>query len=96
VKCEPTPAVIGVCADHSSSSSGPRAPVARALTIDLEPFAFDALSREATRLDLPVEELASYAVVYYLADSDSGRIARQVPLTSTLGTPHPLGKLLPG
>jgi hypothetical protein len=88
--------MIGVCADNNSTPTGPRLPVARGLTIDLEPFAFDALSREAARLDLPIEELASYAVVYYLADSDSDRIARQVPLTRAIGTPHPLGKLLPG
>lgn len=91
-----TAAVIGVCADDSSASQGKRDPrVARKLTIGLEPFAWEALEQEAARLGVSIEELASYGVLYYLADGDSGRIARRLP-PHPFGELHPLGKLLGG
>lgn len=96
MECEPTSTVIGVCTDDSDSSktSGERDPcVVRGLTIGLEPFAWEALKREAARLEVSIEELASYAVLYYLADGDSGRIARRLPPRRP-GEPHPLGRLL--
>jgi hypothetical protein len=37
------------------------------------------MASEAARLGVSLEELASFAVLYYLADLDSGRIARQLP-----------------
>ncbi len=92
-----TAAVIDVCADDSSATDGRRdLRVPRRLTIGLEPFAWEALEREAARLNVSVEELASYGVLYYLADGDSGRIARRLPAPHPLGEPHPLGKLLGG
>ncbi len=92
-----TAVVIDVCADDSSASdSGRELRVARRLTIGLEPFAWEALEQEAARLKVSVEELASYGVLYYLADGDSGRIARRLPESHPLGEPHPLGKLLGG
>jgi hypothetical protein len=39
----------------------------------------DALVAEAERLGISVEELANFSVLYYLADLDSGRIARTIP-----------------
>jgi hypothetical protein len=50
----------------------------------LEGFAWEAASEEAEREGLTVEELVGFAVLYYLADVDSGRIARQVN-----GSPYP-------
>ena len=49
------------------------------LTLALGDFAHETIDEEATRLGIPVEELVTFAVLYYLADIDSGRIARQVP-----------------
>ena len=96
MECEPTSTVIGVCPDDSPNvSSKPDTRVARRLTIGLEPFAWEALEQEAARLEVSVEELASFAVLYYLADGDSGRISRRLPLLlHPLGEPHPLRKLL--
>jgi len=97
VECEPTSTatVIGMCPDDSSETDGGRdVRVARRLTIGLEPFAWEALEQEAARLKVSVEELASFGVLYYLADGDSGRIARRLPAPHPLGEPHPLGKLL--
>lgn len=58
-------------------------------------FAREALEREAIRLGVSVEELARFAVSYYLADLDSGRIAREWPPRSPEHD-HPLGRLLDG
>jgi len=48
------------------------------VTLALEGFARESVEEEAIRLGVPVQELVSFAVLYYLADVDSGRIARQV------------------
>lgn len=50
----------------------------RDLTLHLDGFALETISEEATRLGVAVEELATFAVLYYLADIDSGRIAREI------------------
>ncbi len=90
-----TVTVIGVCADDNQEASGKRdARVARRLTIGLAPFAWEALEEEAAKQGVSTAELASFAVLYYLADGDSGRIARRLPESHRLGEPHPLGKLL--
>lgn len=65
-------------------STTPEAPqdadarTARELTLKLDDFAWENIAEEATREGLTVEELVGYAVLYYLADADSGRVARQV------------------
>jgi hypothetical protein len=54
------------------------------LAVQLDGFAAEATDEEATRLGVSVKELVSFSVLYYLADVDSGRIARQIatsPLT---------------
>ncbi len=95
MQCEPTSTVIPLCAEpspHGSSEPGARSP--RELKLDLDAFAREALEAEATRLGVSVEELARFAVIYYLADSDSGRISRRPPPAPPLDQPHPLGELL--
>jgi hypothetical protein len=52
---------------------------ARAMRLSLNPFAKWAIEREAAQLGVPVEELATFALLYYLADLDSGRVARRAP-----------------
>ncbi len=49
------------------------------VAVRLDDFGFEALRAEAARQGVPVEELAAYAVMYYLADLDSGRVARKLP-----------------
>jgi hypothetical protein len=51
----------------------------RCLQVHLSDFAWQALEEESTRLDVPVEELVGFSVLYYIADADSGRIARRLP-----------------
>ena len=43
----------------------------------MDSFSWEALELEGARLGVPVEELVGFAVLYYLADVDSGRIARE-------------------
>lgn len=51
----------------------------RTIVLPLEGLAYEELEREAARQGISPAELASYAIVYYLADADSGRIARRLP-----------------
>lgn len=60
----------------------------RRVTLQLEGFAANAIDEEAGRLGITVEELVSFSVLYYLADVDSGRIARQIATS-----PYPEGGL---
>jgi hypothetical protein len=96
VQHEPTSTVISLCADFEpGGSSELDAHALRELQLDLDPFTGEALEREAAQLGVSVEELARFAVLYYLADRDSGRIARRPPLLPPPpDRPHPLGKLL--
>lgn len=50
----------------------------RSLNLDLEQFAWEAIEEESTRLGVSVEEFVSFAVLYYLADIDSGRVSRRI------------------
>lgn len=49
------------------------------VTICLRGFSAEALKMESERLHVPVAELAAFAIVYYLADVDRGRISREPP-----------------
>jgi hypothetical protein len=87
--------VTPVCGELGSSSSaeGLGAHLPRELRLDVDPFTRAALEHEAAQLDVSVEEFVRFAVLYYLADHDSGRIARRLPMIS-LPDQHPLGHLL--
>jgi hypothetical protein len=62
------------------STAEPRGTVRkRTLGLRLDEFAWEALQHESTHLKVSEEELVAYAVLYYLADVDSGRIARRIP-----------------
>jgi hypothetical protein len=61
------------------ASNRPGAPVKRSVALRLDEFAWEAIQHESTRLGVAEEELVAYAVLYYLADVDSGRIARRIP-----------------
>jgi hypothetical protein len=51
----------------------------RSVSVRFDGFGWEALSEESARLRVPVQDLIVYAVMYYLADLDSGRIARRPP-----------------
>lgn len=60
----------------------------RRVALQLDGFVADAIHEEAERLGISVEELVNFSVLYYLADVDSGRIARQIATS-----PYPEGGL---
>lgn len=49
------------------------------LTLDFDTFAWSALAEESAALGVSIDELASFSVLYYVSDRDSGRIARRLP-----------------
>lgn len=53
----------------------------RSLTLRLDGFAWAALESEAAREGVSVEEMVKFGVLYYLADADSGRIARRISVS---------------
>jgi hypothetical protein len=48
------------------------------LQLPLDEFTREALVLESERLGVPGEELAMFAIAYYLADLNSGRVARRI------------------
>jgi hypothetical protein len=49
------------------------------VTLQLDEFGSRALEQESARLGVSQEELVRFALLYYLADIDSGRTARSIP-----------------
>ena len=49
------------------------------MTLRLDEFAYRTIEEESVKMGVSVEELTIFAVLYYLADLDSGRIARRIP-----------------
>ena len=64
---------------RTRSPEGPQSAETRQLALSLQGFAWEALEAECTRLGISAEELVGHAIAYYLADLDSGRIARELP-----------------
>ncbi len=50
----------------------------RTLSLPLDEFAWEAVQTESARLGVAAEELVAFSVLYYLADVDSGRVARRI------------------
>ena len=70
-------AASGVPAGDTHANTDVHAP--RSLTLDVGTFAWSALEAESAHQGVSVEELVRFSILYYLADSDSGRIARRLP-----------------
>lgn len=49
------------------------------VNLTLSPFVAESVAKEAERQNITVGELISYAIVYYLSDLDSGRVAARRP-----------------
>lgn len=76
-------------------STDTRGGSARHVRLELHTPTWDALEEQAAELSMSLEELVGFSVLYYLADRDSGRTARQLPLArGGLHGDHPLQKLL--
>ena len=55
----------------------------------LEGFAWETLDEEAAREGITMDELITFSVLYYLADIDSGRIARRITRSPYPSRPSP-------
>jgi hypothetical protein len=53
--------------------------VTRSVTLELTPFGRDSVVDEASRQNLPVETLLRHAILHYLAERGSDRMAPRVP-----------------
>jgi hypothetical protein len=51
----------------------------REVMLNLDDFAWEAIQEQSAELGIPAEQLIAFSVLYYLADRDSGRIARRIP-----------------
>lgn len=79
----------------ASANEGRKGPAAREVRLDLQALAWQALEEEARLLKMTVEEVVGFSVLYYLADRDSGRIARRHGGAGSKGAP-PTGDPSPG
>lgn len=70
---------------HANARVDVPAPL-RQVRLSLDSFAWEAITEESQRLGVSVEEIANFSVLYYLADVDSGRIARKIPSHSLVGS----------
>jgi hypothetical protein len=61
--------------------------VDRSLSLPMDVFAWEAVEEESARLGVSVEELVAFSVLYYLADVDSGRVARRITMSPTRADP---------
>ncbi len=61
-----------------SDADRPRVSPSRSVEVALGEFAWEALDAESARLGVDARELFEFALLYYLADVDSGRIAREI------------------
>ncbi len=62
----------------SGPADRPRVRRSRSVELQLDEFAWEALDAESVRLGVSVEDLLAFSLLYYLADLDSGRIARNI------------------
>ncbi len=53
----------------------------RSLSVPMDVFAWEAVEEESARLGVSVEEFVAFSVLYYLADVDSGRVARRIEMS---------------
>jgi hypothetical protein len=64
-----------------TGSNAPESPPDAALGLELDAFGREMLVQQCAELGVSEGELIRFALLYYLADLDSGRIARRIPDT---------------
>lgn len=62
-----------------SNAPQPAVDAARSVELELDVFGREMLESQCAELGVSESELVRYALLYYLADLDSGRIARSIP-----------------
>jgi hypothetical protein len=72
------------CAGEEAAGTRER----RIVVLELDTFAWETLAEQSAELAVPVDELVTFSVLYYLADRDSQRISRRPP-AELRSPPHP-------
>lgn len=67
-----------------TGSNAPESSRDAALGLKLDAFGREMLAQQCTELGVSERELIRFALLYYLADLDSGRIARRIPGTQVV------------
>jgi hypothetical protein len=70
----------------SPASEDRQTPSRTRIQLELDGFAASAVEQQAADLGVRVEDIVGFSVLYYLADLDSGRIAREVTTSPYLDT----------
>jgi hypothetical protein len=70
-----------------TGSNASDSPPDAALGLELDAFGREMLAQQCTELGVSEEELIRFALLYYLADLDSGRVARRIPDTTVAPGP---------
>ena len=55
--------------------------------VEFDEFGWEALTDEARRQGVTIEDLVAYAAMYYLADADRERFSHRVPRGPGAGVP---------
>ncbi len=58
----------------------------RSVTLRMDGFAWEAIEQQCDGLGVSVEDFIAFSALYYLADIDSGRVARQIARSPYPGT----------
>jgi hypothetical protein len=74
-----------------SNASQPALDAVRSVEFELDVFGRELLESQCTALGVSEAELVRYALLYYLADLDSGRIARSIPQAPSAEGAHESG-----
>jgi hypothetical protein len=53
--------------------------VTRHVTVEMSPFSRESVEEQAARQRIPVSDLLRHAVLHYLAEAESGRVAAKLP-----------------
>jgi hypothetical protein len=63
---------------QSASAEQSRPHGERSVTLRMDGFAWEAIEKQCDSLGVSVEDFMVFSALYYLADIDSGRVARQI------------------
>jgi hypothetical protein len=66
-----------------SNAPQPAIDASRSVELELDVFGREMLESQCAELGVSEGELVRFALLYYLADIDSGRIARSIPKASS-------------
>lgn len=73
----------GASAEQQRGAHGERSV---SVTLHMDGFAWEAIEQQCDGLGVSMEDFIAFSALYYLADIDSGRVARQITRSPYPGT----------